>query len=853
MINETTEESETMVSAVCPQCGPLSGDCRHGEPLLSQADEPPKDIIEGRYRLESLIATGGWSKVYSAVQLENGRIVAVKILQRHICDDPATVARFQTEAESAGCLCDPGIVQVYDYGLLPDGSPYLVMELVEGDSLSSILAASCMEPARALDVTAQVASALQSAHDGGIVHRDVKPSNIMITNSNQVKLLDFGVAKILSSDSPGVTCTGESAPGTAAYMSPEQCYGQNADHRSDIYSLGCVLYEMICGRKPVEGRNPFELIHQHKTSRPGPLSQYIPSLADTKLGASLQVLIDGCLAKEVENRYQSCDELINDIQRIQRGEAITPRKIVLKKELFDKRDSSKTTSVKKKKTNLFRDIMIVSLASFLCCLWYSQRGEMPLPDEVNTDAEVVGFAGMLESQELEQRLLELREAVLVYRNMGEADKALELEREADKFKQMASAGPTGPVSVLVGVPEGKGKTPTNARGEVTLRVTYKGGPITLTLSSGEPVLWNIQTAPGVKIDRVRLMSARTQKVGGLAPTTQVETIKLNGSPMGAWRRGDREFLSLVSYMSAEKIPFDIFEGESHESTITVGPEWIDWKSSFAVNAMEKTHREVDELLAKAHRHSLASLSAGADVLVKNCSVHFNVSPFSITSDAPKPLKENVDYLLNDPSTGNQYQICDNRLVTFAKGIRIREVNLPRSVSGLELSFAFDSRRHRIIVYETALGKLCSLDPLTGELDLLWELADGSPYDAPAPICYSAEKDKIFILIGTKDAEKDWVRGSISSTLSQLLEVSSDGHDVKQKKLSRRTFVDGPEDSPPLLLSAGNRLLLWIRPTTVCVINTLDARSTLCVLSPHYARIESLSTAGSTNDPKGSKR
>jgi len=226
---------------------------------VSSASEPR--TLAGRYRLDEVIGRGGMSTVYRGTDLSLGRVVAVKVaLDPLVEESPIYLARFTQEAKSAAAIGNPGVVTVYDAGA--DGpTRFIVMEFVPGKSLADILKEERpLEPARAADIAAQVADALSAAHAAGIIHRDIKPGNIMVEPNGSVKVLDFGIARAVDGHSLTQTAT---VLGTSAYMSPEQALGQPVDARSDIYSLGCVLYEMLTGQPPFVADVAAAVMHQH--------------------------------------------------------------------------------------------------------------------------------------------------------------------------------------------------------------------------------------------------------------------------------------------------------------------------------------------------------------------------------------------------------------------------------------------------------------------------------------------------------------------------------------------------------------------------------------------------------------
>ncbi len=272
-------------------------------------------ILSGRYEPQRLIARGGMAEVYRAHDRLLDRTVALKVLFRELSIDRAFVERFRREAQSAAGLSHHNIVSVYDWGE-DGGTYYIVMEFVEGLPLSAMLRTNGpMAPQRASEIAAEVASALSYAHKHNVVHRDVKPGNVIITEDGQVKVTDFGIARAFNTED-SLTQTG-SVMGTATYFSPEQAEGVGVDGRSDIYSLGIVLFEMLAGRPPFVGDTPVSVASKHVRESPPALSSLVPSVPP-----QLEAIIDKCLMKSPQLRYQSADALRADLVSFAQGREV---------------------------------------------------------------------------------------------------------------------------------------------------------------------------------------------------------------------------------------------------------------------------------------------------------------------------------------------------------------------------------------------------------------------------------------------------------------------------------------------------------------------------------------------------
>ena len=276
-------------------------------------------IFNSRYEIGAMIGTGGMADVYIAEDLRLHRKVAVKILRSDLARDPAFVARFKKEALAAGGLNNPGIVAVFDSG--EDGADsYIVMELVKGHTLRQLLqSGAVISQDEAVKIVAEILEALDYSHNQGIIHRDIKPGNIMITESGKVKVMDFGIARAL--DDIGATMTNTwNVVGTAQYLSPEQATGEYADARSDIYSVGCLMYELLVGRPPFVGDTPVSIAFQH-VSAPLPA----PSDINPDIDPNLETIIKVALHKDPNDRYQDAGAMLEDLRRAVRGEQVTTK------------------------------------------------------------------------------------------------------------------------------------------------------------------------------------------------------------------------------------------------------------------------------------------------------------------------------------------------------------------------------------------------------------------------------------------------------------------------------------------------------------------------------------------------
>ena len=282
-------------------------------------------LLGDRYELGDEVGRGGMAEVVEAQDLRLGRRVAIKLLRPELARDPAFLARFRREAQSAAALNHTNIVAVYDTGedVLHNGGeevtvPYIVMEYVDGVTLRQLLASGRrLLPERALEITSGILAALDYSHRHGIVHRDIKPANIMLTRAGEVKVMDFGIARAVADADLGMTST-STVLGTAQYLSPEQARGEIVDARSDLYSTGCVLFELLTNRPPFTGDSPVSVAYQHVGEAPP-----VPSSIDPAVTPEVDAIVLKALAKDRTARYQSAAEFRSDVDRALAGLPVT--------------------------------------------------------------------------------------------------------------------------------------------------------------------------------------------------------------------------------------------------------------------------------------------------------------------------------------------------------------------------------------------------------------------------------------------------------------------------------------------------------------------------------------------------
>ncbi len=277
-------------------------------------------VLGERYEIGGVLGRGGMAEVHRGRDLRLGREVAVKVLRSDLARDPSFQVRFRREAQASASLNHPAIVAVYDTGedrTTTGATPYIVMEYIEGETLRDVLRREGrLEPDRAMSLTADISAALDFSHRNGIVHRDVKPGNVMITPQGTVKVMDFGIARAVSDSAATMTSTA-AVIGTAQYLSPEQARGEGVDARSDVYSAGCLLYELVTGAPPFTGDSPVAVAYQHVREDPR-----TPSSINPGVPPELDAILLKAMSKNPANRYQSAAEMRSDLLRAVAGQRV---------------------------------------------------------------------------------------------------------------------------------------------------------------------------------------------------------------------------------------------------------------------------------------------------------------------------------------------------------------------------------------------------------------------------------------------------------------------------------------------------------------------------------------------------
>ncbi len=324
----------------------------------------PGQIFQDRYEILEHIGDGEFGGVYKARHIELGLTVALKLLHPDLLADIETRSRFQREGKILEALSHQNVVRLYEYGISKQLIPFMAMEYLQGTSLSMLLNQShVLPPAKVIDIAIQVCDALTATHNLSVVHRDLNPKNIVLLNNKEcaVKLVDFGLSRVMAaskvSSSQELTKTGLLI-GSVRYMSPEQCAGEKADPRADIYALGCIIYEAASGTAPLSADSPIGLLHKHMTEEPAPLPQ---SASTAEFTEGLNVILANALAKDPKIRYQSANQMAYDFELLRKGKLARIRK---RSETYKPTADQFETAVKRRKQLL----KILKTAPFLIAL-----------------------------------------------------------------------------------------------------------------------------------------------------------------------------------------------------------------------------------------------------------------------------------------------------------------------------------------------------------------------------------------------------------------------------------------------------------------------------------------------------
>ncbi len=472
-------------------------------PSMSGGDAPGQASslvgtqVGGKYEVLDVLGKGGMGKVYAGRHIEIGRKVAIKVLDRDFRKNEAVYLRFKQEARLAATLSHSNICSVYDFGELADGTPYLVMDLLEGKTLGEIrVEQKRIRWQRAVNICAQLCDGLSHAHSKHVLHRDLKPSNIVIQNEGtgeQAKIVDFGIAKSLQEDAPALTATHESI-GTPYYMSPEQCKSKKVDHRSDIYSLGCLMYEILTGQPPFSG-DTLQIMFAHVATEPEPLNKVV---LEADIPAHLESAILKAIRKNPDERFQTADEMKQDILSFASGEANAvvepvPSVPLLKEEAGTRQARPPSVEQKKKSQKLLIPVVVAALAISISALGFANRESIVQIMDGRRPGEIYNAD---DQRPLRWNLPTISNPQVHAIYLGQAH---DTPRSKDND-----------LSIM---------------GHVKVRVTNRTPKVILALASHAQVEWNIVADPGVRIEKVILISTygRSQATG--VPESRIVWVK----------------------------------------------------------------------------------------------------------------------------------------------------------------------------------------------------------------------------------------------------------------------------------------------------------------------------------------
>lgn len=394
--------------------------------------ESPYRIGGGRYEIRSLIGRGGMAEVHQAYDTLLSRVVAIKMLRIDLAKDTVFLTRFRREALASASLNHENIVQVYDTGeqvvTAPDGTevhvPYIVMELVEGHTVHQLLTDGQPVPINeAVEIMSGVLNALEYSHKCGLVHRDIKPGNVMLTNSGKIKVMDFGIARALEDSGQTMTST-DAVVGTAQYLSPEQARGETVDTRSDLYSCGCMLFELLTGRAPFKGDSAVSVAYQHVAEMPP-----LPSAIAADISPELDRMVMKSLAKRPEERYQDAASMRSDMVRAAAGAAISAPMLpplpvttptegiaapqtsyapaqwsqVLGEDLDDEDEEKEIGQKKKKRKTIWAVVIgiLVAIALIAVVWWLIASNKNQEPEQVAIPENIIGMSAIEAQRSLE--------------------------------------------------------------------------------------------------------------------------------------------------------------------------------------------------------------------------------------------------------------------------------------------------------------------------------------------------------------------------------------------------------------------------------------------------------------------
>lgn len=819
-IKETPEQTRK-----CPKCGELYdkgvSKCAVDGSLLcpiASTDALLGKVVDGKYTLLTVIGTGGYSTVYSATQESLQRTVAVKVLNHALSSQVDKVQRFDHEARIISKLSHHNLAAVFDYGLLDDGRPFIVMEYVDGRALSANLSENgAMQWREAVKVFLAAAQGIDTVHAAKIVHRDIKPSNILINqDASVVKVTDFGLAKSLEPDHSSLTATGETI-GTPAYMSPEQCTGGTLDVRSDIYSFGCVMYETLTGKKVADGTSALQILHKQLNQTPRSFSeQGCKSVPD-----DLEKVVKRCLAKDPEHRFQTISEMSEALSACLRGTGV--------------REASPEPGSAQSKTS-FRQIAAVCSAAVLVIAGViglallnppqtnqsqsNQSSEQISDISLTQDVPVAKLPPAAEAgeqiitddvRELMRRFAVIQDRANELRAEGKLGEADSIQSQLNAFKELYNGKFTNPSEQstelqMVGLYGPRSGDWDQKNGPaVNVHITYTGAPIVLVLSSYESVIWKLSIDPGVRIKHVFASGYYRQKVDGVPLGVPVWTSSYEESQDAtddserkpyfyAYSKTENSFAEALQILKTlSKLSLRTFEGQysAEGKTITVGPSDKIWRAQQVLFRMKDLYAKANtkaerELANVVQQFSFEGAYSTGD-FQSSIAKFVGATPLKSTAHASGGVRA-----VARANDGVLFGITDHEFMRLDGQRGAKEIKPPIELPRISWAcgLAFDSKRNCFVIASLGgEGFLHRYFPRENKWDVVTTLNN-------LDLCgltYSPEDDSLY---------------GIDNTYA-LVRYSPDGKLLQRLQLNGGTLP--PNDMHPTtgqLISKGN-FLMWL--------------------------------------------
>ncbi len=813
---------------VCPSCNEEFDEQEHNECPIDKEPLWPieEDSLIGKqiseFEIISKIGTGSSSNVYAAIlRPKNNKLelaetkVAIKILDANLLSDPIAVKRFQMEAEMIRSLNHPCISAVLDFGVLPDGRPFLILEHVEGITLKEHIAKKGrLTPEETKSILTNVLDAVEEAHNKGILHRDLKPGNIILDQNGNAKVVDFGIAKAITTEvTTSVTVTGASL-GTPAYMSPEQCQGKNLDARSDIYSLGCLIYECLSGQKVFPSENAFSCMRQHSFHEPIPLAELVSDVPD-----QLTHVVMKCLEKDVEDRVQSIKDL----------KAILDGKIILEKSQR-KRSRSRENGHPLKLLTLY--LVPIAVLTLIVVAFHSNKpaaSQKPLPRLENTYA--VGETAAVPTQNLpddvffrqpssildglKNQFATIEKIITRHEKNGKLLEAAEIRGELTKYQALLTSKDYSPNKILT--PSAKHKTnetlyvnastgrfdDRNRRYKATLNVTYTGNPITLILSSGNSIDWRVNAAPGVKISKIYLWGLKPSTVSGISVSTKVINQQKILGKMNTGRYHGSDWLPSPENLQ-KTIGNDLIfvqDFDPRDTAGVVGPENLKWRAQHLECLMDEFYQRC---LSDDIKHAEQQLSeVNFDDFWSKPILKINSKQDSRALQSLANSREAHDTGLpiiagvRGASKNEWYLLARDGMVRLeSKTKRITSLPAPSDLPEIKLCTGItrDTKRNRILVLSSQMFENSNLVKCTNlysyEPDRkTWTLLSRIEGAALSGLGYSVSDDTLYALAFHPTAY------GIDGSKTSVLQLSPDG-DLKSSNPVADDLTDIIPSSPP---------------------------------------------------------